>query len=273
MSIEVIHPEIQRGRVRSALFDFDGTLSLIREGWQQVMVPMMVEVLLETPDREGEADLRRAVGDFVAELTGKQTIYQMLRLREEVVRRGGEPREAGEYKRRYLSRLHARIAPRLAALAEGRAAADDFLVPGARAMLEGLRRRGVALYLASGTDQEDVAREAAALGLEAYFADRIYGARPRYWEFSKAMLVQQIVREHGLQGPEFLGVGDGFVEIENTKAAGGIAVGVASDEARRQGIDEWKRQRLIRAGADVIVPDYREHERLVSYLFGEREGP
>jgi hypothetical protein len=65
--------------------------------------------------------------------------------------------------------------------------------------------------------------------------------------------------------------GDGYVEIEDTKAAGGIAVGVASNEAARLGIDDWKRSRLISAGADVIVPDFREQRRLLAYLFGENE--
>ena len=41
--IEVLRPDLPRGRFRSVLFDFDGTLSLIREGWPQVMIPMMVE--------------------------------------------------------------------------------------------------------------------------------------------------------------------------------------------------------------------------------------
>jgi hypothetical protein len=60
--------------------------------------------------------------------------------------------------------------------------------------------------------------------------------------------------------------GDGYVEIEDTKAAGGIAVGVASNEAIRSGIDEWKRRRLIAAGADIIVPDFREGGQLLAYL-------
>ena len=40
--IEIVNQSIPRGHVRHALFDFDGTLSLIREGWQGVMIPMMV---------------------------------------------------------------------------------------------------------------------------------------------------------------------------------------------------------------------------------------
>ena len=47
--IEIIHNHIERGHIRHALFDFDGTVSLIREGWQQVMTSMMVELLLQTP--------------------------------------------------------------------------------------------------------------------------------------------------------------------------------------------------------------------------------
>ena len=72
-----------------------------------------------------------------------------------------------------------------------------------------------------------------------------------------------------MSGPEFVAFGDGFVEIEDTVRVGGIGVGVATNEAERAGIDEWKRTRLIQAGADVIVPDFREHAALVTYLFGE----
>ena len=34
-----------RPGISHVLFDFDGTLSLIREGWPEVMVPMFVEML------------------------------------------------------------------------------------------------------------------------------------------------------------------------------------------------------------------------------------
>jgi phosphoglycolate phosphatase len=267
--IEIIRPVAARGRVRSVLLDFDGTLSLIREGWQQVMVPMMVEVLRETPRCEDEETVAGVAAAFVEELTGKQTIYQMIRLGEEVEKRGGAACDPLDYKREYLRRLSERIKDRLADLESGRAQPDDFLVPGARPFLEGLVARGASLYLASGTDHADVLREATLLDLPRYFGDRIFGARDRYWEFSKAKLIEEMLRTHDLRGPELLGVGDGFVEIENTRAAGGTAIGVASDEARREGVDEWKRRRLTAAGADIIIPDFREHEALLGYLWGE----
>lgn len=265
--IEIIHNHIERGHIRHALFDFDGTVSLIREGWQQIMIPMMVELLLQTPAHEGEAELRRVVDDYVARLTGKQTIYQMIQLAEEIARRGGQPEDPLVYKHMYLDRLWERIKDRVAALKAGRVSPDDLMVPGARAMLEAMCARGVRCYLASGTDEPAVLDEAQALLIAPYFCG-IYGAQDDYKRFSKKILIERIITENHLDGSEFVAFGDGFVEIEEAKRVNGIAVGVASNEAARAGIDAWKRDRLIQAGADLIVPDFREHEELVGYLFG-----
>jgi phosphoglycolate phosphatase len=268
LTIEIVNGGLARGRIKHALFDFDGTLSLIREGWQGVMLPMMVELLLQTPEHEDEATVESVVREYVMRLTGKQTIYQMIQLAEEIRKRGGQPLEPLAYKYMYLDRLGARIAGRIEGLKQGRIDPDSLMVPGSRAMLETISGRGAACYLASGTDEPFVLDEAAALGIAPYFAS-IYGAKDDYKSFSKKLLIDRIIAEHELSGPELVAFGDGFVEIEDTKRVGGIAVGVASDEARRTGIDEWKRTRLIEAGADLIVPDFREHEALVGYLWGE----
>jgi phosphoglycolate phosphatase-like HAD superfamily hydrolase len=267
--IEILHPDLPRGRFRSVLFDFDGTLSLIREGWPQVMIPMMVGILRETGTPESEGELSAAVEEFVMRLNGRQTIYQMIQLAEEVRRRGGQPCDPLEYKHRYHDLLMERIRGRLAALEAGAAAPEDWTVPGSHALLENLRRRGVALYLASGTDLKYVRHEAGLLGLTAYFGDHIYGALDDYQNFSKKLVVERILREHDLRGAELLAFGDGFVEIEEVKRAGGVAVAVASDEVNRRGINAWKRARLVQAGADVVIPEYRQHELLLRYLFAE----
>ena len=267
--IEVLRLDLPRGRFRSVLFDFDGTLSLIREGWPHVMIPMMVEVLRDTGTSESPAALTDAAEEFVMRLNGRQTIYQMIQLAEEVQRRGGTPLEPLEYKRRYHDLLMERIQGRLAALGSGDAAAEEWTVPGSHALLAELRDRGLTLYLASGTDVQFVLQEAELLGLRPFFGQNIYGALDDYKNFSKRMIITQILREHDLCGEELLGFGDGFVEIEEIRNVGGVAVAVASDEVRRQGVDEWKRTRLIRAGADIVIPEYRRHERLLRYLFAE----
>src|SRR5829696_7334874 len=128
--IEILRPDLPRGRFRSVLFDFDGTLSLIREGWPQVMVPMMVDVLRATGTGEDAEVLAAHVEEFVMRLNGRQTIYQMIQLAEEVERRGGRPLDPLAYKHRYHGLLMGRIEGRLAALEAGTAAPDDWTVPG-----------------------------------------------------------------------------------------------------------------------------------------------
>jgi phosphoglycolate phosphatase-like HAD superfamily hydrolase len=267
--IEVLRPDLPRGRFRGVLFDFDGTLSLIREGWPQVMIPMMVEVLRETGTDDTDAELSAAVEEFVMRLNGRQTIYQMIQLAAEVRQRGGTPREPLEYKHRYHELLMQRIRGRLADLEAGRATPAEWTVPESHALLDALRRRGVTLYLASGTDVAFVRREAKLLGVADYFGDHIYGALDDYQNFSKKMIVEQILRDHGLHGAELLGFGDGFVEIEEVRRAGGVAVAVASDEVARRGVNQWKRNRLIQAGADIVIPEYRKHPPLLRWLFAE----
>ena len=44
-SIEIPAPLEPRPEISHVLFDFDGTLSLIRQGWPEVMVPMFVEAI------------------------------------------------------------------------------------------------------------------------------------------------------------------------------------------------------------------------------------
>jgi len=267
--IEVLVPDFPCGHIRFALFDFDGTLSLIREGWQTIMISFMVEELSKVPLSGDPAETARVVRKFVTDLTGKQTIYQMIRLAEEVASRGGQPLTPLEYKREYHSRLWERIKGRVEALRAGLVEPDELMVPGSRNFLEAMRRRGVSCLLVSGTDQVFVLEEAKLLGISRFF-EAIYGAIDDYKRFSKQMVIDRILAKHQLSGPALVTLGDGYVEIENTRNVGGIAVGVASREAERSGIDEWKRSRLIAAGAHIIIPDFQEHEALMSLLFSDR---
>lgn len=269
--IEVYVPAApDSGPVRHALLDFDGTLSLLRGGWQEVMLAQFVGVLAAAGSGEDGDELRRICREFITRLTGRQTIYQMLHLEEEVGKRGGPARPALEYKRQYLERLGDHIAHRLEAVRTGEQPASAFMVAGSMDLLEGLSRAGVTCYLASGTDQEFVLEEAELLGVAAYFEGggkrRIYGALDDYRAFSKETVIARILEENGLRGPELVAFGDGYVEIENARRAGGRTVGVASLETGDSGWDEWKKGRLRQVGAEVLVPDWREAGQLLEYL-------
>lgn len=264
--IEVIRGDFRRGAFRAALFDFDGTLSLVRRNWPQIMIPMMVDVLAETGTSEPPEELSAKVEEFVMRLNGKQTIYQMMQLADEVRVRGGRPLEPLHYKARYHELLDRDVSRRMAGLADGSIAPDDLTVHGSHRLLQELSDRGLTLYLASGTDLSYVRHEAQALGVADFFGEHIYGALDDYKKFSKAMIVDRIIADAGVPGEQLLGFGDGFVEIEEIHKAGGVAIGVASNEESRHGVNQWKRNRLVNAGASLIVADYRNQDELFEAL-------
>jgi len=135
-----------RPGISHVLFDFDGTLSLIRQGWPEVMVLMFTEVLPAVPG-ETEADRDRLAFEDIMRLNGKQTIYQMMQLAARIRERGGEAKEPLWYKHEYLRRLDLRIKDRIDGLRQGTIPADDLLVHGARRLLENLKDRGLPVYL------------------------------------------------------------------------------------------------------------------------------
>jgi phosphoglycolate phosphatase len=259
-----------RPKISHVLFDFDGTLSLIREGWPEVMVPMFVGMLPVLPDETGEMR-RQLCYDDIMRLNGKQTIYQMIQLAERVKERGGTPRDPLWYKHEYLRRLDERIQHRQSGLLSGKLPVDDCLVYGSRKLLEYLQSCGLRLYLASGTDEVFVKREVELLKLSGFFGPHIYGAVDDYKQFSKKLVIERILRENHIDGAHLLSFGDGYVEIQNTKEAGGLAVAVASDEANNGAgqFDEWKRQRLLGVGADVVIPDFRDAEALLNLILAK----
>jgi phosphoglycolate phosphatase len=268
--IEFSSSFVPRPQVRHVLFDFDGTLSLIREGWPDVMVPMFAE-LVPPLAAETEDQRRRLCYDDIMRLNGKQTIYQMIQLAERIKERGGVARDPLWYKQEYLRRLDRRIRSRIDGICAGTLRRDDFLVYGARALLDNLRQRHLTLYLASGTDEVFVREEAELLDLTRYFGNHIHGAKDDYKSFSKKMVIERILCENQITGGQLLAFGDGYVEIENTKEAGGLAVAVASDEAHNGSgrFDDWKRQRLRGVGADVVIPDYRDGVALLGWILGQ----
>ncbi|MEO7317371.1 MAG: HAD family hydrolase [Chthoniobacteraceae bacterium] len=239
---------------RHVLFDFDGTLSFVRAGWAEVMTEMFMENL-------AGAD-RAVVVEGIMALNGKATIHQMEWLAARRREQGMRTAAATEYLDDFLHRLQMLIDDRLAGDRE------KLLVFGARALLEMLTARGLTLHIASGTDERAVRREAEALGIAHFFGGRIHGAKPDAMAFSKMGIIEAILRDYGCPGEALLSFGDGHIETANTKAVGGLAVAVASDEAQPGSgrIDAGKRERLLAAGADVVIADYRNAGALLETL-------
>jgi phosphoglycolate phosphatase-like HAD superfamily hydrolase len=269
--LEVVNPNIRLRCVRHALFDFDGTVSVIRRGWENIMIPMMIEMICDehasTPDIEGE------VAEYVDRSTGILTIKQMDWLEEAVYRFGlaRSVKTAREYKRIYNERLLNPVHRRVSQIDGTLTSRDQFMVEGARAFLQGLYDNGVTLYLVSGTDNPYVLEEAEVLGITQYFGMRIYGALDDTEANTKEKIIQRILENHHLRGEELLVVGDGPVEIHNAKDRDAVTLGVAVDEDKRCSLNPRKRLRLLAAGVDLIVTDFLYHQELLEYLVSSRD--
>lgn len=266
-NIEVLH-ETRRGKIKHALFDFDGTVSLLREGWQGIMAPVMIEMICG--DTEPTPEIVEEVNRVIDETTGIQTIFQMRKLVEMVRDHGLVPEDrildAYGYKDIYNDRLMVPVNERLARLESGELTVEQATLRGALEFLQMLRDRGVTLYVFSGTDRHDVRNEADKVGAAKFF-DEIWGAVRSVEEYSKEKVLRELIANHDLHGAEVMVVGDGPVEIRNGKEHGCITVGVCSDEVKGHGWAQEKRVRLSKAGADMLIPDFSQAEALMNYLF------
>jgi phosphoglycolate phosphatase-like HAD superfamily hydrolase len=257
-----MHPKV-------VMFDFDGTVGLLRAGWHGVLVSFHTAVLRETPQgREMDtASLLKLIRVYIETNIGKPPIYQSYSLVEVVRNLGGEPRAAEEYNEIYSQRLLELCEPRREALRRRAANPNDFLVAGLVRMLAMLRSRNIKIYMASGTEEHFVREDVQLLRIDNFFDGGVYGGQPDPEAFSKKIMVDRILSENGIDGAGLLGIGDGATEIIAVRDAGGFNIGVASDESGKQSIDSWKRRQLINAGADWIIPNYNDVNQLEERLF------
>ncbi|HUX21693.1 MAG TPA: PfkB family carbohydrate kinase [Spirochaetia bacterium] len=277
--IEVVTSVPSGRRFTHVIFDNDGTLSTLRQGWEEVMEPMMVKAILgDAADTVGESaylEVVSRVREYIDRTTGVQTLIQMHGLVELVRELGYVPSAAildpKGYKEIFNRELMLQVNQRIRQLESGELEPKDFLVKGAVEFVTALVERGVVAHLASGTDHDDVKREAESLGFAALFGEAIHGSVGDIENDPKKRVIETILNQIGRQaGPEILTFGDGPVEIRETQSRGGYAVGVASNELRRFGLNPAKRKRLIEAGADLVVSDFTQRERLLALLFGDK---
>jgi bifunctional ADP-heptose synthase (sugar kinase/adenylyltransferase)/phosphoglycolate phosphatase-like HAD superfamily hydrolase len=274
--IEIVNEPTGGRRIAHAIFDNDGTISTLRQGWEEVMEPVMIRSILgerwQEFDQAVYQKIRNRVRGYIDKTTGIQTLVQMVGLVEMVREFGYVPAEEildeHGYKKVYNRQLLERVDKRIEKIRTGDLDPSDFTIKGALDFLQELRGRGVRLYLVSGTDQEDVVREAEILGYAKLFEGRIYGALGDIKHEPKKKVIESILADISLRkGEQLVTFGDGPVEMRESRKRNGLSVGVASDEVRRYGLNMGKRSRLIQAGADLLIPDFSQTEKLLELLF------
>lgn len=252
------------------LFDFDGTISLFRTGWQEVMENVMWEFIHEVLPKDDNQPLTSRwlgqINDYIQQSTGIQTIYQMQWLQRQIASLNSQKvRSIWEYKDAYRDALKTLIQGRLDVVANRKADPTKYLVAGAKDLLMCLRDLGFTLFLASGTDDVDVVREAELLGVSTLFTS-IQGAPDRSMENPKLEMMKQILAR--FTDHETIGavIGDGPVEMQLGQEYRLITIGVASDDGGPHYNRSKKRERLRIAGAQLVVDDLSDIESITDVL-------
>jgi len=273
--IEIINRLPEDLNIRYAIFDNDGTLSTLREGWENIMRPVMVKAILGSKYQDADIGLldiiRARVDELIDKTTGIQTLMQMKILVGVIKEYGFIPEdhildEYG-YKKIYNDELMQMVRQREGKLANGEISIEDLTIKNSIGFLKRLYDAGIRLYLTSGTDEDDVKHEASVLGYAHLFEDRIFGATGDINTEVKKLVLRKILNSTGGSGGRSIATfGDGPVEIRETHKRGGITIGVASSELRRYGLNLSKRTRLVKAGADILVADFSQSELLLKLL-------
>ena len=256
------------------IFDFDGTLSWLRHGWPEIMFTLFREHYPARPN-ESETEIHHHLLSEILALNGQPSIHQMERFAEIARERGASPPPAASLLDEYQRRLDETIRERSQLILRGQTQPDEFIVHGARALLEMLSARGLKPAILSGTLEHRVQEEAELLGLTRYFGPHIHGSTADPTQFSKRRVIDRLLRETGIPGRNLLSIGDGPVEIAQARAVGGLTIGVASDEESNGSgrMNPHKREQLLQAGADILIPDFRDAPALLDMILGGTRVP
>lgn len=262
----IINLAKDRPKLKVALFDFDGTISALRHGWEEIMEPLMLEMIAGST--QIDKGLIKEVKEYIYQSTGIQTYYQMKWLVDAVKRYGRNNSASNDpwwYKAEYNRRLMEPVEKRKDSILSRQKSNTDFLMKGSEEFLKALTDSGIEIYVASGTDDPDVKKEAEVLGLSKYFIE-IAGAPLKKADCSKEAVLRKLVEDKRLKGPEVVVIGDGKVEIALGREVGAITLGIASDEEKLCGINPIKKGRLVKAGAHAIVGDFENRNEILYWL-------
>ncbi|QEN08116.1 HAD family hydrolase [Oceanispirochaeta crateris] len=264
------------GNPVAVIFDHDGTISTLRQGWEPIMKEVVLQSILgeslKLVSQEEIECISATADEMIEKTTGVQTIIQMHHLQSLVKSHSYVPRHKVltplEYKKIYNDRLMNMVSARISLFRRGMLDLRDVTMKGAIPFLQSLKDAGIPLYLASGTDQEDVRKEAKTLGYAELFTGGIFGSVGNIDQDPKKLVMERISRElpENVKPQNCYVFGDGPVEMREAAKRDFTGIGLLSDEKQRFGVNPDKRQRLILGGAKALIPDFSWRSFLTEYL-------
>ena len=273
--IEIINEWKEKLDIKYAIFDHDGTISTLREGWEHIMAPIMIKAILGENYKDTGIDIykkvKERVNEYIDKTTGIQTLAQMKGL-VDIIREFGFVSENNildefGYKKIFNDELLEMVNNRERKFTNGELSIEDLTIKNAIPFIKKLHETGIKMYLASGTDEKDVKAEACKLGYDHLFEGRIFGSVGDIKIEAKQVVLNRILDKIGSEAStKIITFGDGPVEIRETHKRGGLTVGLATNELRRYGLNIQKRARLIKAGADIVIPDFSQFSKLLALM-------
>ena len=220
---------------------------------QQVMSPRF-----PLKDGETKKDIREYLFEQMYRFNGQPTPIFMAEMAKEIQSRSSEA-DPDEMFQSFLTVLNKGAHERHENIRSKKCPPDDYIVFGGRAFIETLIEAGLKVIILSGNPNDQVNKEADLLDISRYCGGHVYGHTDAE-NFSKQFIMEKLMDEEGFSGENLIAIGDGAAEIKATKALGGLAVAICSDEEVNGSgvIDENKLPILLDGGADCVIADYRE---------------
>ncbi|MDG2213529.1 MAG: HAD family hydrolase [Verrucomicrobiota bacterium] len=268
LNIQFLPSFVPQPQATHVIFDFDGTLSWIRHGWPEIMQQVM-SPRFPLKDGETKKDIREYLFEQMYRFNGQPTPLFMAEMAREIQSRSNEA-DPDEMFQSFLAVLNKGAHERHENIRSKKCPPDDYIVFGGRAFIETLIEAGLKVIILSGNPNDQVNKEADLLNLSRYCNGHVYGHTDAE-NFSKQFIMEKLMDEEGFSGENLIAIGDGAAEIKATKALGGLAVAICSDEEVNGSgvIDENKLPILLDGGADCVIADYREPDNLLNLLTGK----
>jgi sugar/nucleoside kinase (ribokinase family)/beta-phosphoglucomutase-like phosphatase (HAD superfamily) len=273
--IEIINPNVIKNFnsfPEIAIFDHDGTLSTMRQSWEKIMSKMMAKAILEDSydliDSTMLKKITEDVDSLIEKTTGIQTILQMADLIKLIKKykyvEDKDIKTPAQYKASYKVLLNDGLKRKYELFELKHLNVKDLTIKDAIKTLKYFKDKGVTNYLASGSDKDDVEKEVVTFGYANYFDGGIFGSVGDINHDPKKKVMKDIISK--VEGKNVVVFGDGPVEMREGKKNNFLTIGLVSNEQQRFGINPAKRERLILAGADILIPDFSWIDKLGKIL-------
>ena len=251
--------------IRAIIFDFDGTISTLRHGWEAIMENYMYEMITGNTEIINN-ELMNEIKSYIDQSMGIQTIYQMQWLKEKAtLKNKTKILDIWEYKTGYNDKLMEVVREKTKKLISKELFPKDFRIINSKEFIKDLYNLGHKLFIASGTDHDDVINEMKVLEIFEFFED-VKGAPTKKIACPKEAIVKHLMEDLNYKGNEIAIIGDGKIEIEIAVRINGKAIGMATEETYQLEVNKRKRKKLIEAGAHIIVPHFKDKEAIIQWI-------